>query len=81
MITIEDCLDFSTLSEDEICAIADHAHEPIILSVAHGEYLSQSLDGKHTIAEYVADNSVHTHKNYAAHHSGKLKHGHHTRDR
>uniref|UniRef100_A0A0Q9YQ86 Uncharacterized protein n=1 Tax=Candidatus Berkiella cookevillensis TaxID=437022 RepID=A0A0Q9YQ86_9GAMM len=81
MITIKDCLDFSTLSEVEICAIADHAHEPIILSVAHGECLSQSPDGKHTIAEYVAENSVHTHKNYAVHHRGKLKHRHYTRDR
>ena len=77
MITIKDCLDFSTLSEDEICAIAEHAHEPIILSVAHGECLSQSRDGKNTIAEYVAENSAHTHKNYAAHHYAKLKHHHH----
>lgn len=76
MITIKDCLDFSTLTEAEIRAIAYHAHEPIILSVAHGECLSQSPDGKDTIAEYLAENRACARKSHLHHSKRSPKYPH-----
>ena len=82
MITLKDCLDFSVLSEAEIGAIAQHAHEPILLSVAHAEYLSQSADGKHRIAAYLTDTQTYApqasnlaaNKNLTQHHKTALQH-------
>ena len=40
MITIEDCLALSDLTEEEIDAIAEHEHLPEIIAAELGNYLA-----------------------------------------
>ena len=39
MITLEDCLAFCGLTEEEVLAIAEHEHMPEIAAAAFAEYL------------------------------------------
>ena len=39
MLTIQDCIELSELSEDEILAIAEHEHIPEMAAVEMGNYL------------------------------------------
>ena len=40
MITLEDCMAFCGLTEEEVLAIAEHEHMPEIAAAALAEYLS-----------------------------------------
>jgi len=55
MLTYEDCLEFSGLSEEEVAAIAEHEHLPDILAVELGNYLVQSVDGQPMIRRIILD--------------------------
>ncbi|WP_417844092.1 hypothetical protein [Thalassospira sp.] len=50
MLTLKDCFDFSDLNEDEICAIAECEHIPIISALEEGENLVHSVHGRQRIA-------------------------------
>ncbi|RCK50229.1 hypothetical protein TH25_11465 [Thalassospira profundimaris] len=50
MLTLKDCFDFSDLTEDEICAIAECEHIPIISALEEGESLIHSRHGRQQIA-------------------------------
>ena len=39
MLTLEDCIELSDLSEEEILAIAEHEHIPEMVAVELGAYL------------------------------------------
>jgi hypothetical protein len=39
MITLEDCVTFCGLTEEEVLAIAEHEHMPEIAAAAFAEYL------------------------------------------
>lgn len=41
MITLEDCVAFFGLTEDEVLAIAEHEHMPEIAAATLAEYLTQ----------------------------------------
>jgi hypothetical protein len=45
MLSFEDCVALSSLTEDEIAAIAEHEHLPMIVAVELGNYLVQTPDG------------------------------------
>jgi hypothetical protein len=45
MITLEDCIAFSGLSEPEVLALAEHEHIPEIAAAALGEYLLKQRYG------------------------------------
>jgi hypothetical protein len=55
MVTLEDCLAFSGLTEDEILAIAEHEHIPEIAAAALAEYLLGQDDGPEKIRRMIAD--------------------------
>ena len=55
MLTIDDCIGLSGLSEAEIDAIAEHEHVPEMLAVELGCCLEGSADGQRRIATYIRD--------------------------
>lgn len=55
MLSFQDCIDLSCLSEDEIDAIAEHEHIPAIVAMEYGNYLMQSSDGRFWIKRMIAD--------------------------
>ena len=44
MLTIQDCIELSELSEDEILAIGEHEHLPEIVALEMGNYLVHTVD-------------------------------------
>jgi hypothetical protein len=55
MLSLEDCIALSTLSEDEIAAIAEHEHLPMIVAAELGNYLVQTPDGARHINAMIRD--------------------------
>jgi hypothetical protein len=55
MLSLEDCIALSGLTEDEILAIAEHEHIPEIAAAELGNYLSRSPDGRLTIKSMIRD--------------------------
>jgi hypothetical protein len=55
MLTIEDCIAFSDLTEEEILAIAEHEHLPETVAIELGAYLVHARDGVETIARIIQD--------------------------
>lgn len=55
MITIEDCLALSDLTEEEIDAIAEHEHLPEIIAAELGNYLAHLPGGIHLIQSMIRD--------------------------
>ena len=55
MLTIEDCIGLSDLTEDEIRAIAEHEHIPEMAALELGNYLVQTASGEKRIKAMIAD--------------------------
>jgi hypothetical protein len=55
MLSFEDCVALSCLSEDEIAAIAEHEHLPMVVAAELGNYLVQTPDGTRHIKEMIRD--------------------------
>lgn len=55
MLTIEDCIGLSELTEEEILAIAQHEHIPEIAAVEMGNYLIQTASGEKRIRAMIVD--------------------------
>ena len=55
MISIEDIVAFSGLSEDEVLAIAEHEHLPEVAACALAEYLMQQEHGPERIREMIVE--------------------------
>jgi len=55
MLTMEDCLAFSELTEDEIAAIAEHEHLTEMAALELGNYLIQLPDGAVRIRRIILD--------------------------
>jgi DNA repair protein RadC len=55
MLTIEDCIGLSELTEAEILAIAQHEHIPEIAAVEMGNYLIQTASGEKRIRAMIVD--------------------------
>ena len=55
MLTMEDCVAFSDLTEEEILAIAEHEHLPEIAAAAYGQYLLGEKDGTEQICRMIVD--------------------------
>jgi len=45
MLSLEDCLEFCELEQDEVAAIAEHEHVPTIVAAEMGCTLLKSQDG------------------------------------
>jgi hypothetical protein len=46
MLTLQDCIELSELTKEEILAIARHEHIPEIAALELGHYLVQTPEGK-----------------------------------
>lgn len=55
MLSLEDCIALSALSEEEIAAIAEHEHLPMIVASELGNYLVQTPDGTRYIRQMIRD--------------------------
>lgn len=55
MLSLEDCIALSTLTEPELAAIAEHEHLPMIVATELGNYLVQTADGCCCIQSMIRD--------------------------
>ncbi len=55
MLTLEDCIEMSDLSEEEVLAIAEHEHIPTIVAAAMAHYLVHCPDGELCIKAMIRD--------------------------
>jgi hypothetical protein len=55
MITLEDCIAFCGLTEEEVLAIAEHEHLPEIAATALAEYLLSQDHGSENIRDMIVD--------------------------
>lgn len=55
MLTIQDCIELSGLTEEEIDALAEHEHVPEIIAAELGNYLVQSPEGEQRITQMILD--------------------------
>ena len=55
MLTLQDCIELSDLSEEEIEAIAEHEHVPEIIAVELGQYLLKTEEGVPVIKRIILD--------------------------
>lgn len=55
MLTMEDCIDFSGLTEDEVAAIAEHEHLALVVAAEMGQCLMNDAVGRRRIAAMLTD--------------------------
>jgi hypothetical protein len=55
MVTLEDCIAFSGLSESEVLALAEHEHIPEIAAAALAEYLLKQRHGSEKIHTMIVE--------------------------
>ena len=55
MITLEDCIAFCDLTEEEVLAIAEHEHLPEIAATALAQYLLSHEHGSEKVREMIVD--------------------------
>lgn len=55
MLTLQECIDLCDLTEEEVEAIAEHEHIPMIVAAELGNYLVHSPDGIPKIRAFIAD--------------------------
>jgi hypothetical protein len=55
MLTLEDCVAFCGLTEEEVLAIAEHEHMPEIAAAAFAEYLTNQEHGTEKIRDMIVD--------------------------
>ncbi len=55
MLTFEDCLALSELTEEEILAIAEHEHIPELEALELGNYLVHAPKGEETIKRMILE--------------------------
>lgn len=68
MLTLQDCIEMSDLSEEEILAIAEHENIPEMVAVELGSYLVHTAAGEKRIKRMIVDDIAHARAN------GDLKH-------
>jgi hypothetical protein len=55
MLTIEDCIGLSELTEEEILVIAQHEHIPQMAAVELGNYLIHTPSGEKRLKQIIVD--------------------------
>lgn len=55
MLTIDDCIGLSGLTEDEIAAVAEHEHLPAMLALEMGSYLCRTEAGQAQLESMIID--------------------------
>jgi hypothetical protein len=59
MLSLQDCIALSDLTEDEIEAIGAHEHLPDMLALEMGHYLIQTPEGEKRIRRIIVDDIEH----------------------
>ncbi|HZP86648.1 MAG TPA: hypothetical protein VFB54_07485 [Burkholderiales bacterium] len=67
MLTIQDCIELSELTEEEILAIAQHEHLPEMAALEVGNYLVHTPEGEKRIKAMIVDDIE------AARHEGNVE--------
>lgn len=73
MLTIEDCIALSELTEEEIAAIAEHEHLPAIVAAELGNYLVHDAHGCPAIRGMIRDDIAAARRRGDATHALALK--------
>jgi len=73
MLTLEDCIGLSDLTEEEIDAIAEHEHLPEIIATELGNYLVHSPEGIPMLRRMILDDIAAAEKRENWEHSLKLR--------
>ena len=73
MLTLEECIALSELTEDEVLAIAEHEHIPQMAAVELGNYLVASPDGQVRIRRMILDDIQAARDHGDRHHAATLK--------
>lgn len=73
MLSIDDCIALSMLTEDEIAAIAEHEHIPFVAATEMGCYLCHSPDGVPMLKRIILDDIDAATKRGDFHHAAKLR--------
>lgn len=55
MLTFDDCLGLCELTEEEVAAIAEHEHLPMIVAAELGNYIIQGPDGALRVKRIIVD--------------------------
>ena len=55
MLTLDECIGMSGLTEDEIAVIAEHEHVPEIVAVERGHALLKTPKGTYVLRCYISD--------------------------
>jgi hypothetical protein len=61
MLSLEDCIALSSLTEEEIAAIAEHEHLPMMVAAELGNYLVQTPDGSRYIRRMIREDITAAH--------------------
>ncbi len=73
MLTLQDCIELSGLSEEEIDAIAEHEHIPEIIAAELGQYLVKSEHGVPMIKRIILDDIRHAEMRHDKAHVERLR--------
>ena len=73
MLTLQDCIELSDLTEDEILAIAEHEHVPEMVATELGNYLVHTLSGEKKIRRMIRDDIAHAREHGNLKHAAVLK--------
>ena len=72
MISIEDCIAFSGLTEDEVAAVCEHEHVPEAAAAAFANYLLNRTGGPEAIREMIVDDIKTALDHHRLEHAGEL---------
>jgi hypothetical protein len=56
MLTVQECVDMSELSNDAIRAVAEHEHIPEVVAAELGQELLKSREGRSKIQQFMEEN-------------------------
>lgn len=73
MLSLQDCLELSELTEDEILAIAEHENLPEIAALELGNALVQTAAGERRIEEMIVEDIAAAQRRGNLAHSALLK--------
>lgn len=68
MLTFQDCLGLSELTEEEILAVAEHENIPELAALEFGNYLMRTPSGERRLKRIILDDIA------AARKSGNIRH-------
>lgn len=73
MLTFDDCVALSELTEEEVEAIAEHEHLPMIVAAELGNYLIHGPDGALRVERIILDDMVAANRHGDRRHALTLK--------